>query len=53
VITGGQPPASDDRRRSTLHRAEGLHQHRDLHYIKPDYIDPNINVKLYDYIKLR
>jgi hypothetical protein len=24
----------------------------DLHYIKPDIIDPNINVKLYDYIKI-
>jgi hypothetical protein len=23
-----------------------------LHRFKPDYIDPNINVKLYDYIKL-
>jgi hypothetical protein len=28
------------------------HQHQDLHCIKPDYIDKNINVKLYDYIKL-
>jgi hypothetical protein len=38
----------------SLHRAERLHQHRDLHYIKPDYItDLNINVKLYDYIKLQ
>jgi hypothetical protein len=26
---------------------------QDLHCIKPDYIDPNINIKLYDYIKLR
>jgi hypothetical protein len=33
------------------HDAEQLH-HQDLHYIKPDYIDPNIHVKLYDYIKL-
>jgi hypothetical protein len=40
---------------------QDLHQHRaverlhrqDLHCIKPDYIDPNINIKLYDYIKLR
>jgi hypothetical protein len=29
------------------------HQYQDLHCIKPDYIDPNINIKLYDYIKLR
>jgi hypothetical protein len=28
-------------------------RHQDLHCIKPDYIDPNINVKLYDYIKLQ
>jgi hypothetical protein len=29
------------------------HQNQDLHCIKPDYIDPNINIKLYDYIKLQ
>jgi hypothetical protein len=46
-------------RRLMIHDQD-LHQHRaverlhrqDLHCIKPDYIDPNINVKLYDYIKL-
>jgi hypothetical protein len=27
--------------------------YQDLHCIKPDYIDPNINIKLYDYIKLQ
>jgi hypothetical protein len=32
--------------------AERLHR-QDLHRIKPDYIDPNIHVKLYDYIKIR
>jgi hypothetical protein len=30
-----------------------LHRHQDLHRIKPDYIDSNINIKLYDYINLR
>jgi hypothetical protein len=29
------------------------HHRQELHCIKPDYIDPKINVKLYDYIKLR
>jgi hypothetical protein len=43
--------------RSTLHQHFTNHLHRppiyqDLHYIKPDYINLNINVKLYDYIKL-
>jgi hypothetical protein len=34
--------------------AHHLHQSRQLsHCIKPDYINPNINIKLYDYIKLR
>jgi hypothetical protein len=27
--------------------------YQDLHCIKSDYIDPNIHVKLYDYIKIR
>jgi hypothetical protein len=40
-------------KRAKLRRAEGLHRHQDLHCIKSDYIDPNINVKLYDYIKLQ
>jgi hypothetical protein len=28
------------------------HHRQDLHCIKPDYIDPNIDIKLYDYTKL-
>jgi hypothetical protein len=32
--------------------AERLHR-QDLHGIEPVVTDPNINVKLYDYIKLR
>jgi hypothetical protein len=44
-------PTGLHRLRSRHHRA--AHQHQDLHCIKPDYINPNINVKLYDYIKLR
>jgi hypothetical protein len=37
--------------RIDLYQAVQLHRHQDLHCIKPDYIDLNINVKLYDYIK--
>jgi hypothetical protein len=34
-------------------QAERLIKHQDLHCIKPDYIDPKMNIKLYDYIKLQ
>jgi hypothetical protein len=34
-------------------QSERLIKHQDLHCIKPDYIDPNMNVKLYDYIQAR
>jgi hypothetical protein len=37
----------------TEQEQSALGRHQDLHCIKPDYIDPNINVKLYDYIKLQ
>jgi hypothetical protein len=36
----------------TRHGAKLFHRHQYLHCIKPNYTDPNINVKLYDYIKI-
>jgi hypothetical protein len=43
-----------DRHRISSSSTICLHRHRDLHRIKLDVTDPKyINVKLYDYIKLR